>query len=292
MRICWVDDHLDQARVLAEPLRERGARIDFVAGGADALSALRAERYDAVVTDLRMTPGMWGGLWLLRQMKEAGLTTPCLVLSGEGSQQETIQALRLGATDYVKKADAAAELLERLEVVLADEAKEWLHRLLEHGEDDQLEFKASLRFPTGPGRGWSELTKAERKDISRSLEREVTGTIAAFLNTRGGTLIVGVTDDGGVFGIEGDLETLRHKPSLDGWRLALDSALSRDLGSDAVSCVSVQLIRVEGCALASIACVPRDQPTFHDGTLMIRRGASTIALSTKDAFAYQRDRWP
>ena len=57
-------------------------------------------------------------------------------------------------------------------------------------------------------------------------------TIAAFLNTDGGTLLIGVEDEGGVFGLEKDISLLKeNKQSLDGFELALRDLIASHLGA-------------------------------------------------------------
>src|SRR6266511_4390729 len=103
VRLLWADDQLTVSATLSSLLESLGADIRFVASGTDALKALQASYFDLVLVDLRMSPTDWGGLWLMRELARIGLSAPVLVLSGEGSQIETIQAMRLGALDYVMK---------------------------------------------------------------------------------------------------------------------------------------------------------------------------------------------
>lgn len=119
MRILWADDQIDVARTLS--LCIGGARehkIVFVADGEQALSRVNEAFFDFAVVDLGMPPGHWGGLWLLEQLKQKNCRLPVLVLSGEGKQPETIQALRIGARDYVTKELAATDLRVRIAAVL------------------------------------------------------------------------------------------------------------------------------------------------------------------------------
>ena len=112
MRILWADDQQDVARTMAA-LAPPDSEVQHVADGNEALRRLRGGCFDLVVIDLAMPPGEWGGLWLLEQLTERGIDVPAIVLSGEGSQKETIAAMRLGA-DYVRKDDAGSELRERI----------------------------------------------------------------------------------------------------------------------------------------------------------------------------------
>src|SRR5687768_1399846 len=112
-RLLWADDQLDVARTLSRVVEDNS--IEFVQSGEDALEALRARFFDLVLLDLSMPPGEWGGLWLLEEMTRQALFAPVVVISGEGTQTETIKALRLGAVDYVTKEKAEEELKDRIQ---------------------------------------------------------------------------------------------------------------------------------------------------------------------------------
>jgi hypothetical protein len=106
---------------------------------------------------------------------------------------------------------------------------EKLEDLIKHGESNVLEFKSSMRAPTkltdsilskqralekttGPER--TALEQAIIKDekfLVQSLEQEVFKTVAAFMNSEGGILLIGVDDDGRISGIEKDYETFTQK---------------------------------------------------------------------------------
>ena len=165
------------------------------------------------------------------------------------------------------------ELLEGLRTARAD-----IGRLLASDETATLEFKASLRTAVGP------------PIPARVLERGALKTIAAFLNTDGGTLIIGVTDGGEVLGIEIDYPHVK-RPSSDGWCLTFDDLVSRDLGSEVMNCIDLQLVPWQGKTIAVIRCEKRDEPTWIEDELFVRRTASTDKLSTRHAMAWCRERW-
>src|SRR4051812_2893689 len=110
MKLLWADDQPDQARTFAGALTDHGHEIAFVTSGSAALDAIRDATPDLILVDLAMPPGDWGGLWLLERLAELPDAPPALVVSGEGTQRETIQAMRLGAADYVNK-DEIGELV-------------------------------------------------------------------------------------------------------------------------------------------------------------------------------------
>jgi len=121
-RILVADDQRDVAETLCRPLEKAGATIEFVGSGTEALAALVVGGFDLCIVDMKMPPDPWGGLWFLEELRRRLLHTPCLVLSGEGTQRQTIEALRLGARDWIDKGSAGSELVDRC-VVAVDEAR-------------------------------------------------------------------------------------------------------------------------------------------------------------------------
>lgn len=82
-------------------LEDRNYRVVLAKNGQDGLEKFKQEQPDVVLTDLRM-PEM-GGLEVLQQVKEISPGTPLIVISGTGSINDSIQALRFGAWDYILK---------------------------------------------------------------------------------------------------------------------------------------------------------------------------------------------
>lgn len=117
-RILWADDQADVAKTLSSLLSPLKAKITIVTSGEDAINSLRQSNYDLLVLDLSMPPGKWGGIWALEELSKLSVKLPVLVLSGEGTQSETIKALRLGARDYVTKDTAHLELYNRVDTLI------------------------------------------------------------------------------------------------------------------------------------------------------------------------------
>jgi len=108
-----VDDDAAVRRAVGGLLRDEGYRVEEAETAARAFEALTAERaaFSAVVLDIRM-PGETG-LQLLARLPRP-LPAPVIVLSGEASAGEAVEALRLGATDFVEKPPTAERLLTAL----------------------------------------------------------------------------------------------------------------------------------------------------------------------------------
>jgi serine/threonine protein kinase len=189
------------------------------------------------------------------------------------------------SADREQRPASATKVLERLEGIRTGRAD--IERLLTRDESATLEFKASLRVPIDPPKPGDKRTAGE---LGRAIEHEAIETLAAFLNTDGGTLILGVKDDRTVVGI--DVDYPRVKPrSRDGWRLTFDHLVTHELGAEVMKCIDLQLEPWQDHTIAVIRCSPREEPTWVGDELYVRCTASTERLSTRHAVAWWRQRW-
>jgi serine/threonine protein kinase len=178
----------------------------------------------------------------------------------------------------------AADVVGRLEGIRS--RRDEIERLLTGDESARLEFKSSLRVPVEPPPPGMKKTA---KEIEQAVELSVLKTIAAFLNSDGGTLVVGVADDKSIVGIEVDFP--RVKGSRDGWCRTFDDLVSRDLGAEVMKCIDLRLEPWGGRTIAVIRCSPRKEPTWVGDDLYVRRTASTENLPARHAVAWCRERW-
>jgi hypothetical protein len=155
--------------------------------------------------------------------------------------------------------------------------------LIEAGESDTLEFKSTLRWDLNEQR------------TNRSLELVIMKAIAGFLNGRGGTLLIGVADDGEVIGLEPDYRTLK-KPGRDGFEQALITAVATHLGGDLCAYLQVVFHAVQGKDVCRVIILPAPRAVFieQSGTprLFLRSAATTRELNIREALDYQASRWP
>ena len=111
MKVLLVDDDPTLRRTLGIALRAEGHEVLIAGDGRTALQAVREDRPDVVVLDLGL-PDL-SGVEVLRQLR-AWSTTPVVVLSARAESGEKVQALDLGADDYVTKPFGTEELLARV----------------------------------------------------------------------------------------------------------------------------------------------------------------------------------
>jgi two-component system OmpR family response regulator len=116
VRVLIVEDEVALSRQLASSLGSAGYAVDCAADGERADFLAHSERYDLVVLDLGL-PRV-DGLTLLRRWRDAGLSTPVLVLTARGGWHEKVQGIDAGADDYVAKPFRMEEVLARLRALL------------------------------------------------------------------------------------------------------------------------------------------------------------------------------
>lgn len=154
--------------------------------------------------------------------------------------------------------------------------------LLEQGECATIEFKSSMRWDYRQERVNTDLTKV------------VARTLSAFLNSKGGTLLIGVDDDAKVLGIEHDLTTL-SKASTDKYELTLRNAISTHLGASVDPHVGVKFEAVDDKLVALATCSEHPEPVyFADGNrveMLVRAGNLTRSLDIRSAVQYVRGHW-
>jgi two-component system response regulator HydG len=114
LRVLIADDNLEMARTIADGLADRGYETLAVASGREALERLRAEKVDALVTDLRMPNG--DGMELLVASRTQDPERPVIVMTAFSAIDTAVESIRQGAYHYLTKPfkqDELAIFLER-----------------------------------------------------------------------------------------------------------------------------------------------------------------------------------
>lgn len=100
-RILFVDDDAFTRKIINSALINRGFQTRLADSAVAALAILRTEPIDVVLTDQQM-PGL-SGLDLMRRMRDEGFNTPVILLTGVGSVEMAVSAVRSGAVHYLTK---------------------------------------------------------------------------------------------------------------------------------------------------------------------------------------------
>jgi DNA-binding NtrC family response regulator len=112
-KILLVDDEVVFTQNVSRLLTSRGYRVAAVNSGEDAIAMLEKEDFDVVVLDLKM-PGL-DGIATLREIKKLPRFTETLILTGHGSIDTALEAVKIGAYDYLSKPCEIEELLAKIE---------------------------------------------------------------------------------------------------------------------------------------------------------------------------------
>jgi two-component system copper resistance phosphate regulon response regulator CusR len=115
VKLLVIEDDRTVGQYVKRGLAEAGFQVDLVVDGAEGLRVASEGHYDVVVLDLRL-PTL-DGREVLRTMRDRGNTVPVLVLTAQDTVDFKVQALRMGADDYVTKPFALEELLARVEAL-------------------------------------------------------------------------------------------------------------------------------------------------------------------------------
>ncbi|HWK52353.1 MAG TPA: response regulator transcription factor [Steroidobacter sp.] len=117
MKVLLVEDNERVTRFVVKGLQEAGHTADHADNGRDGLFLAASEPYDVIIMD-RMLPGQIDGLAIIKALRQAGNSTPILILSALSDVDERIAGLRSGGDDYLTKPFAFGELLARLDALV------------------------------------------------------------------------------------------------------------------------------------------------------------------------------
>lgn len=152
--------------------------------------------------------------------------------------------------------------------------------LIRRGESKTLEFKETLALCI------------RRNTKEKEIETEVLKTIAAFLNSQGGTLLVGVNDAGQVTGLGREIDKL-FKGSRDNLLKQLKNILKNSIGEKFYPLFDYNTVDVGGEMVLCVVCRPSDEPCFVDATdFYVRTNPATDKLIGLKIFEYTRRRFP
>ncbi len=112
MRVLIIEDSRELAGLIGDALKRAGIDVDIVGLAEDARLAVQAVRYAAIVLDLGLPDA--SGLALLDQLRTRRDSTPVLILSSRNALDDRVTGLERGASDYMIKPFAMAELIARL----------------------------------------------------------------------------------------------------------------------------------------------------------------------------------
>jgi len=157
-----------------------------------------------------------------------------------------------------------------------DEKK--LRELISKGENEKLEFKSTLR------------TNLHTNQPDRKIEHSVLKTLVAFLNSKGGELIVGIEDKGNILGIERD-----NFENSDKFHLHLMNLIKQRIGKKYLELIKVETMKIQEKSIIRIYCNPSNKPVFlsqdDQEEFYIRTGPSSNLIIGSELLEYVKKRF-
>jgi hypothetical protein len=147
--------------------------------------------------------------------------------------------------------------------------------LIRKGENKHIEFKESF----------SKNIKTGQKD--KEIEKSTLKNIVGFLNADGGTLLIGIADNGEIKGVEDDFFT-----STDKYKLNFKNAINSKVGSEFYSLIDYDLFNIAGHQILRVDCKASSEPCFYDQTeFFVRTNPATDKLEGKKQVDYIKERF-
>ena len=140
LRVLFADDEESFRVSLSRYLTEKGYIVRVAATGEETLVALREQEFDVIVLDYNMPGG--SGLNVLQWMLEQKLDTPVVVLTGAGSEHIAVEAMKLGAYDYVVKDQID---LHHLPIIINGVYERYLFKKDKEALDSVLQTREDIR---------------------------------------------------------------------------------------------------------------------------------------------------
>lgn len=180
-------------------------------------------------------------------------------------------------------ADALKKLIEKINLSEAEkDQKLSVLDLILGGETNDLEFKESFRWDI------------KRKTLNKDLEKTTMKAVASFLNLDGGKLILGVSDNKSVNGLETDYQTL-PRVDRDGFENHFNHIFNTTLGPRFRQFVKLNFENINGRDICLVEVSPSDAPVYlktnNIEEFYIRTGNTTTALMMSEATDYIKSHW-
>jgi hypothetical protein len=200
------------------------------------------------------------------------------VLSGEyGSYAKKLESELLRSYGKIRESEPKEPMAfgELDSVSLVD--------LIKNGESDTLEFKSSM------------LWDSRKEQPSKELKTVIARTVASFMNSNGGILLIGVGDDKNILGLDKDLSQLHD--SLDEFQLTFTNLVNTYLGKVNRVYVDLRFEKMDDKQIAVVRVKKSPHPVYvrcegKKEEFCIRSGNSCQPLEVSEANLYIKDRWP
>jgi hypothetical protein len=157
-----------------------------------------------------------------------------------------------------------------------------LQELIGLGESATLEFKSSFQWDVVQGQ------------VNKELRLQSLKTIVAFLNSGGGTLVIGVEDNGAVFGLDQDLLSVKNN-NLDGFQQLLASQISELIGAGFWPYIKMRFEELDGHQVCVVDVERSSEPAYVSTKtgqdFYVRLASTSKKLDAQDAIQYVQANW-
>lgn len=175
--------------------------------------------------------------------------------------------------------DTANKIDQMLEISNSLSEGQKLKSLILNGESKKLEFKQTFQYCI------------KKKTREKYVEVSSIKTLVGFLNSEGGTLLIGVEDNGTILGIGEELEKF-HKGSIDKYILNLKNIVKSRMGLSTLKYIDMQVVEVDEVIILHLECLPSDEEVFlDDKDFYVRTSPSTDKLEGRDLSSYVKSRF-
>lgn len=163
-----------------------------------------------------------------------------------------------------------------------------LEDVIAAGESQTTEFKSTARW------------NLHTQQADPKMEHVIVKTVCGFLNAEGGTLLIGVDDDGNVLGLDNDFNTLGAKANVDGYELFLRQLLDTNLSVNTAATVRIRFASQAGAALCVVSVAASGKPVFANPPkgaggavkeFWVRTGNATKQFHGDDMIEYHENHW-
>jgi DNA-binding response OmpR family regulator len=287
--ILMVDDEPSCLHVLNAALSEADYQLICATKPDDARRLALERNPHLLLLDVVMPDT--DGFAICQQLRSDPATRdlPIIFLSSLNDPRDRTRGIELGAVDFITKPFDPAEVRARVRrhvelqqerrrlLATAVSPEERIKLIIAEGENDHTEFKSTLR--------WS----LKENRVSHGVEIAWLKTVAAFLNSDGGRLLVGVENQGTPLGIQSD-----GFENEDKYLLHVNNLLNQHLGAQHAANVRFGLYPAGGLKVLLIECSPAARPVFlvdaGQESFYVRTGPGTRKLGMSEMLDYVAER--
>ena len=175
-----------------------------------------------------------------------------------------------------------SELEARIDLSREEPTNKEVQELIAAGESDTVEFKSTLRYDL------------RARSENKKLEYVIAKTIAAFLNSEGGDLFIGIDDNQNALGLSDDINTLSKK-SIDGFELQLIGVIKKYIGGSHITHIKITFPVYDDVQVCRVRVAKSSKSVFtkFEGKedFFVRSGCSSQPLSREEQSAYEKEHW-